>query len=377
MKMQDSKGQSAVFQCKAYDMMEVMLKSGADPNITDNAGRTPLFYCLEETMLRKLLAQSNANFRIRDVNGRSLLFYTKDKYTAAYLLNKGVDPKVLDNNGNEAPIVTTLRKEQKLTQMIFPDLSKLQNGIDDSWNEKKFDEYIELGNYEQAREILIDDAPTDRQKSTTLLKYIDLDNPDAVQLLCQTGANVNNMKNRMTAVEIAMSKNRWKCAEILCSFDDNSEQEYRFAVENDDPSHTSLKFLLEHAKKPTDTSLREAVDRCSNTECLALMLEHGAAPGRAAIESAIRCYKENPEFLEILLKYTHAPDSNLSRPCIAAAMNKNNGCMESLLKAGFRPQPDQLPQMRATPSYVALLEKYCPQLNADTIRPISAYHPKA
>ena len=116
---------------------ELLLKNGADPNIRDELGRTPIFYVNDEAMLKLLLehgaqadvapalpdddplllnipeelipavVEAGADINLRDEDGRSVLYLCLKKIVADetftrinILLEQGADPNLPDNTGD-------------------------------------------------------------------------------------------------------------------------------------------------------------------------------------------------------------------------------------------------------------------------------------
>jgi ankyrin repeat protein len=95
-------------RCRA-DLVELLLKHGADPNARDAQGGTPLYYaardgCVE--VVRILLLRQGADLNARDAEGNTPLHRAAAncRYTLAQLLiQHGADPNA-KNNQDKTPL---------------------------------------------------------------------------------------------------------------------------------------------------------------------------------------------------------------------------------------------------------------------------------
>lgn len=66
-------------------ILEFLLNHGADPNIQDKYGKTPIFYCPESISCTKLLIDHGANLTIRDNDSHISLYYAAKTYSFKYV----------------------------------------------------------------------------------------------------------------------------------------------------------------------------------------------------------------------------------------------------------------------------------------------------
>ena len=86
------------FQLKNPEIVEFLLKNGANPNYADCDGRTPIFYTASPEII-DLLIRYKANINYTDHNGRTPLFSSNiDKIKK--LISNGAKLNVCDKNGN-------------------------------------------------------------------------------------------------------------------------------------------------------------------------------------------------------------------------------------------------------------------------------------
>ncbi len=97
------------------DIINILLKNGADVNIKDNEDKTPLFYSTNTKILRILL-NNGANINACDNEGKTPLFYANNLQLIIFLLDNGADPNVKNSEGDaiihnsSADTITSLLK---------------------------------------------------------------------------------------------------------------------------------------------------------------------------------------------------------------------------------------------------------------------------
>ena len=86
------------FQLKNPEIVEFLLKNGANPNYADCDGRTPIFYTASPEII-DLLIRYKANINYTDHNGRTPLF-SSNINKIKKLISNGAKLNVCDKNGN-------------------------------------------------------------------------------------------------------------------------------------------------------------------------------------------------------------------------------------------------------------------------------------
>jgi len=96
------------------DIVNILLEYGADPNLRDVGGRTPIMY-VKSVMILNVLRRAGGDINALDNRGMTALMYAKNIYIVHYLVNKlNMDINGKDNEGNTA-LIHVIRR--------FPDLS--------------------------------------------------------------------------------------------------------------------------------------------------------------------------------------------------------------------------------------------------------------
>lgn len=110
------------------DIVNILLEYGADPNLRDVGGRTPIMY-VKSVMILNVLRRAGGDINALDNRGMTALMYAKNIYIVHYLVNKlNMDINRKDNEGNTA-LIHVIRR--------FPDLS-------DNVNEENYKIIIKL-----------------------------------------------------------------------------------------------------------------------------------------------------------------------------------------------------------------------------------------
>ena len=90
------------------DMVGHLLNAGADPNVQDEFGNTPLIMCLEhenDELLEMMLLDSDVNLcNYERETPLHVLAYQKYPYAVSELLSRGADPNAADLHG-ETPLM--------------------------------------------------------------------------------------------------------------------------------------------------------------------------------------------------------------------------------------------------------------------------------
>ncbi len=141
-----------------------LVKQGADVNATDNSGQTPLHALLRKDCLDldtvsfrhitashvqsfvltnsqhnyspavRALVENGADVNVVDKNGNTPMHYVSDGQTATFLMNVGADPYIMNKNG-ETPADMIFDRQERLVRMMFKDRSlHTQNALKDLYD---------------------------------------------------------------------------------------------------------------------------------------------------------------------------------------------------------------------------------------------------
>ena len=116
---------------KQIALTKVLLKMGANPNLTDREGKTALMYACNgwsgdivevmPTERVRLLLQSGADLNIIDKKGKTALFYAVDSYQndiVPLLLKGGANVNIKDKQGNTAFKLAQETGNEKIVQLL-------------------------------------------------------------------------------------------------------------------------------------------------------------------------------------------------------------------------------------------------------------------
>jgi ankyrin repeat protein len=107
------------------NILEKLLSLGANPDIKNNEGYTPLFYAVlcQNFDAVRLLIKYNANLNIQENYGKTVLHLAVEQpdYSIEiidYLLRKGVDKTILDNQQRTALIIVSENNTDELLELF-------------------------------------------------------------------------------------------------------------------------------------------------------------------------------------------------------------------------------------------------------------------
>ncbi|MDR1334127.1 MAG: ankyrin repeat domain-containing protein, partial [Holosporaceae bacterium] len=98
----DKDGKTPLHYVRNVKTAEVLLsKKEIDVNVKDKDGRTPLYYYVKNVKVAEVLLSEkvNVNVKVKDEDGKTLLHYVKDVKIAEMLLVKGADINAKDKDG--------------------------------------------------------------------------------------------------------------------------------------------------------------------------------------------------------------------------------------------------------------------------------------
>lgn len=116
----DSSGKSPLFYAKCYEIASKLLKAGAIPNAFATDGTPLLTWVLQndalDVMLIRTLLQADVNPNIKDPLGNAPLFYAKSNQIIKELLQAGADPNSRSADGT--PILIKLIRDKAPLECI-------------------------------------------------------------------------------------------------------------------------------------------------------------------------------------------------------------------------------------------------------------------
>lgn len=98
----DREGKSPIFYAKDGSIIKYFIAKGANPNIQDKQGRTPLFDYVQKNDINSVLEllKGGANVNIADNESKTVLLYASNNSIRKVLLAYGANPNVKTSNGS-------------------------------------------------------------------------------------------------------------------------------------------------------------------------------------------------------------------------------------------------------------------------------------
>ena len=112
------------------EIISELIKAGADVNVADSNGQTPLLFAVSSgnSDLLNLLSENNADIKQATVNGKNILFYAFENNVSSdiftHLIKAGADINQPDNDGNILLIQALAAEKYELAETL------LKNGAD-------------------------------------------------------------------------------------------------------------------------------------------------------------------------------------------------------------------------------------------------------
>lgn len=114
-----SDGSTPLHRAKNYKLVELLLKTGANPNLINSRYQTPLHF--SDFHKAKLLLAYGADVNAKDIHGRSTLLThlsNRDKATVKLLIKAGADLEAKDNQGMTALQIAKNNWSHQIVKML-------------------------------------------------------------------------------------------------------------------------------------------------------------------------------------------------------------------------------------------------------------------
>ena len=176
-----------------------LLEHGADPNIVDHEGRHPLHNVKNnDYRMVNLLCKYGANVNVQDATGKTLLFTALsegDNAIAMELLEHGADPNIVDHEGRH-PLHNIKRNDYRMVGLLCDHGANVD--VQDSHGRTPLFVALSSGENAIAMELLEHGASTNILdiNGRHVLHNIMRTDYKIVSLLCMHGASVNVQDNK-------------------------------------------------------------------------------------------------------------------------------------------------------------------------------------
>ena len=347
--------------------VKVLLKRGADPNISDASGNSSLLFAVSGHCSNKTLQEiitQKADLDYQNNKGRTALalacFYGHYD-SVKVLLEAASNPNISDNEGCTSLHTAAIGgSSKKIIQAI------INHGADVKATSKKRFTALMMAckhkNLHTAKVLLKAGSDTniaDKDGNTCLMYAVHCDcNKDVLQAIIDRGADVNMTdKSNVTALMIALVKKYTDAILLLLKAgadpnirkDDCTATCLMYAVDTD-CSKEVLQAITDHGadvnatSKETSTALMIACEK-SYTDAINVLLEAGADPNIALDDSSVTCFmcavlKDcSKDVLQAMID--HGADVNATSTAGTALMiactKRYTDAIYLLLKAGANP----------------------------------------
>ncbi len=216
--------------CKDLEILELLIDKGADVNMKSNIGSTAIMNTVDTNKVDFLL-KNGANINEVDNNNNNALtnllrlledgIAEEDLDTAIstlkLLIEKGIDIKVIDNNGYDAFLYAVELNLNDVTKLL------IEKGTDIKRKNKEGQNALiicsKVGNYEIAK-LLIEKGlkvnTVDNEGITPLIEAVSAGKIELVKLLIEKGADVNAKKaSGQTALQISKACENMEMTDLL------------------------------------------------------------------------------------------------------------------------------------------------------------------
>lgn len=216
--------------CKDLEILELLIDKGADVNMKSNIGSTAIMNTVDTNKVDFLL-KNGANINEVDNNNNNALtnllrlledgIAEEDLDTAIstlkLLIEKGIDIKVIDNNGYDAFLYAVELNLNDVTKLL------IEKGTDIKRKNKEGQNALiicsKVGNYEIAK-LLIEKGlkvnTVDNEGITPLIEAVSAGKIELVKLLIEKGADVNAKKaSGQTALQISKACENIEITDLL------------------------------------------------------------------------------------------------------------------------------------------------------------------
>jgi serine/threonine-protein phosphatase 6 regulatory ankyrin repeat subunit B len=299
-------------------VVDVLLSAGADPNIADNSGSSPLIKAHRTEIARRLL-DGGADVNAHSLAGRTALMIAARSDSSAslvaLLLQRRADVAAADNNGYNSLMWAACKNHVDVMSLLLQ-----APGVPEAWvNAQAHDGSTTLtvasehgataavkaliaagadvhlatnagctalhlaGNVDIARLLWnagAQDVPTNNGDST-LTYAVSWNKPDVVKFLLQCGLDVNEIHRNMTPMMRATACGHLDVLRVLLAADPPAEVD-----QHDEEGHTAL-FIAAQSKEPL--AVKE-------------LLHAGASPRAASTAGTIPLmYCATPEAVKMLV----------------------------------------------------------------------------
>ncbi|MEC8882750.1 MAG: ankyrin repeat domain-containing protein, partial [Pseudomonadota bacterium] len=290
--LKNNQGQTALHLAAEYNnqqMVQLLVAKGADIFDTDNQGKTALDHAIESNNQEMVKCLVNA----RDSNEKTALHLAatyRNPQMVQLLLKKGADGLATDNQGQTALHLAARYSNPQMVELLLKKTGIFNRKTGPNLNAKDNQGQTALhlaARYSNPQMVQLllkkgaDRLATDNQRQTALHLAVQSKNTDMVQLLLDNGAQLEATDNQgKTALHLAAQSKSTDMSELLLkkgadifATDSQGQTALHLAVQSNDTG--MVRCLMNARDNDEKTALHLAV-QSNNTDMVQLLLNSGA-----------------------------------------------------------------------------------------------------
>ena len=266
----DLSGRAPIFYAMEHnqeDALRTLLALGANPNVQDNAGVTPLMRAAaknQKGIVQILLKQKGTDVKTQDLQGRTALIYSvyaEEPAPANALLKAGANLNAQDVAGNTS-LLTAIKAKNDRTALFLiqqgADLTLTNNDGDNAFTEQYLPKSLTANVLSVKKAAVYQQALQVQAQKQAVVQELEnqLAQDEALVAQMQAEADAQARAAAQQAAQEAAAKAEAKKAEVRAQVEAQLNQNL-----DEDPELVRLQQQLDAAKAQKQAALQEEIDR--------------------------------------------------------------------------------------------------------------------